>query len=51
MGTGQGLAISHTAIVEKHGGSIAVESEEGQGTVFIIRLPLEEPNLEKGPGK
>jgi two-component system NtrC family sensor kinase len=50
-GTGQGLAISHTAIVEKHGGSIAVESEEGQGTVFIIRLPLEEPNLEKGPGK
>ena len=50
-GTGQGLAISHTAIVEKHGGSIAVESEEGQGTVFTIRLPLEEPRLEKGPGK
>ena len=50
-GTGQGLAISHTAIVERHGGSIAVESEAGQGTVFIIRLPLEEPNLEKGPGK
>jgi two-component system, NtrC family, sensor kinase len=50
-GTGQGLAISHTSIVEKHGGSLTLESEEGQGTVFIIRLPLEEPDREKGPGR
>lgn len=39
-GTGQGLAISHSVIVEKHGGSIAVESEVGKGTTFIIRLPI-----------
>jgi len=39
-GTGQGLAISHTVVVEKHHGSISFETQEGQGTTFIIRLPL-----------
>ena len=39
-GTGQGLAISHSVIVEKHGGSLSFESEIGKGTAFIIRLPL-----------
>jgi len=40
-GTGQGLAISHT-VVEKHGGTITFETAEGEGTTFIIRLPLYE---------
>ena len=39
-GTGQGLAISHNIIVNKHCGSIDIESVEGQGTTFIVRLPL-----------
>ncbi|MEP7076190.1 MAG: PAS domain S-box protein [Acidobacteriota bacterium] len=39
-GTGQGLAISHTVIVDKHGGTLRFESETGHGTIFIIRLPL-----------
>ena len=39
-GTGQGLAISHSVVVDKHGGTITLETEEGQGTTFIIRLPL-----------
>lgn len=39
-GTGQGLTIAHDIIVNKHGGTIAVESEPGQGTSFIIRLPV-----------
>lgn len=41
-GTGQGLSISHSIIVEKHGGSIDFRSTPGKGTTFIIALPLEE---------
>jgi len=39
-GTGQGLAISRSVVVDKHGGTIRFESQEGRGTTFIIRLPL-----------
>ncbi len=39
-GTGQGLAIVHSVIVEKHGGTINLETEVGRGTTFILRLPL-----------
>ncbi len=42
QGTGQGLAISHSVIVKKHGGSINFETQLGQGTTFIIRLPLKQ---------
>lgn len=40
-GTGQGLAIAHNVIVEKHGGTISFETEMGKGTTFIIRLPID----------
>lgn len=39
-GTGQGLSITHSVIVNKHGGSITVSSEVGIGTVFTIALPI-----------
>ena len=39
-GTGQGLAISHSVVVEKHKGTITLESQEGKGTTFIVSLPL-----------
>jgi PAS domain S-box-containing protein len=39
-GTGQGLAIAHNVIVDKHGGTIKVTSSPGQGTTFHIRLPI-----------
>lgn len=43
-GTGQGLAIARSVVVNKHGGSITVESEVGRGTTFVIRLPLKVPS-------
>ena len=39
-GTGQGLAISHSIVVDKHGGEISVSSEVGVGTQFTVRLPI-----------
>ena len=39
VGTGLGLSISH-GIIERHGGRISVESSPGQGTTFLIELPL-----------
>jgi len=39
-GTGQGLAIAHNVVVDKHGGTIKVVSSPGRGTTFIIRLPI-----------
>jgi signal transduction histidine kinase len=38
-GTGIGLA-SVRQVVEQHGGAVAVHSREGEGSTFIIRLPL-----------
>ena len=40
-GTGQGLAIAHLVVVKQHGGTIEFETERGQGTTFIVRLPLQ----------
>lgn len=39
-GTGQGLSITHSVIVNKHNGSISVNSEVGIGTVFTLALPI-----------
>jgi PAS domain S-box-containing protein len=40
-GTGQGLAIAHAVVVQKHGGTITFETGVGTGTTFFIRLPLD----------
>jgi two-component system NtrC family sensor kinase len=40
-GTGQGLAIARSVVVDKHQGELRFESEAGQGTTFYIRLPIQ----------
>ena len=41
-GTGQGLHIAHTVVTQKHQGQIEFECEDGVGTTFHIRLPLQQ---------
>lgn len=38
QGTGLGLSLSHD-IVKAYGGKFEVETKEGNGSVFVIRLP------------
>lgn len=50
-GTGQGLAMAHKAIVVKHHGDLQLESTPGEGSTFIIRLPLQAPAEHKETGE
>ena len=40
-GTGQGLAIARSVVVDKHAGTIRFDTEEGKGTIFIVRMPVD----------
>jgi signal transduction histidine kinase len=40
-GSGQGLAIARSVVVQRHGGTLTFRSEVGKGTTFFIRLPLD----------
>jgi|GEM_PF-2381007 len=39
-GTGMGLAISYQIVTENHGGMLHCDSAVGQGTIFVITLPI-----------
>lgn len=43
-GTGQGLSLAHSIIVDKHQGKLFFESEAGLGTCFHIQLPIHSPS-------
>ncbi|MFH1368350.1 MAG: ATP-binding protein [Elusimicrobiota bacterium] len=40
-GTGLGLAVVKRVVEERHKGSVAVRSEEGRGTSFFVKLPVD----------
>jgi signal transduction histidine kinase len=39
-GTGQGLSIAHTILVDKHRGAVSASSEVGVGTEFVLKIPV-----------
>lgn len=39
-GTGLGLSIGYGIVVDKHGGQLLVDSSEGKGTTFTIKIPI-----------
>jgi two-component system NtrC family sensor kinase len=49
-GTGLGLSVSY-GIIRRHGGSIKVESQEGEGSTFTISLPVKAPEGPNGNGE
>jgi two-component system, NtrC family, sensor kinase len=44
QGTGLGLSLAYDIITKGHGGTIACETIEGEGTTFIVKLPLDLDN-------
>ena len=47
-GTGLGLSISYQIITEKHGGKLYCHSEPGEGTEFVIEIPLSQNSSNNG---
>jgi len=41
-GTGQGLSLVRTIVVDKHGGSLSFDTEADHGTTFFVRIPLDD---------
>ncbi|MFI5158213.1 MAG: sensor histidine kinase, partial [Sphingobacteriales bacterium] len=39
-GTGLGLSLSYDIVVKGHGGEIKVESTSGEGSGFIVKIPV-----------
>jgi len=48
-GTGLGLDIARRIIVDRHGGTIDIDSRPGEGTVLRVRLPPRPPGLPARP--
>ena len=46
-GTGMGLSISYQIITEKHQGQLKCFSKAGQGTKFLIQIPIHQPTIPK----
>ncbi len=42
-GSGQGLAIARSVVVDRHKGTLTFETKPGRGTTFCVRIPLRSP--------
>ncbi len=42
QGTGQGLSMAYSSIVDRHGGKIEADENQGGGALFIVRLPIKQ---------
>ncbi len=47
QGTGLGLSMSYDIVTKGHGGELTVETKQGEGTTFIIRIPVYETRMFK----
>jgi signal transduction histidine kinase len=50
-GTGLGLAISYQIVVGRHHGQLCCKSYLGQGTEFIITIPMTQPDADITEGE
>jgi len=50
-GTGQGVAVVHSVIVERHRGRVTLDTEAGQGTTFHLHLLVDGPGAATGPSR
>ncbi|MEO0887591.1 MAG: ATP-binding protein [Cyanobacteria bacterium J06648_10] len=50
QGTGMGLAICYQIVVDKHQGKLSCRSAPGDGTTFVIQLPIQVHDSSKGRG-
>jgi two-component system, NtrC family, sensor kinase len=48
-GTGQGLAISRSIVVDRHGGSLTFDTAVDRGTTFHVRIPAAGPRTRQTP--
>jgi PAS domain S-box-containing protein len=48
-GSGQGLAIARSVVVDRHGGSLEFETKHGEGTQFFVRIPASPPRPTLAP--
>ncbi len=48
-GTGLGLSLSYDIVTQGHGGTLAVESEDGKGATFVVTLPVTHQGAIRAP--
>lgn len=41
QGTGLGLSLAYDIVTKGHGGTIEVETKEGEGITFTVKLPIQ----------